>query len=246
MPHQKSNGPDRTVLRRERANLGSVERFASAGAGSALLMAGLRNDAPARKLPMLVGGGYLLYRGLSGHCMVSEALGIRQGGRGVHAGTAVTIERPVEQIYGFWRNFENLPRFMDHLESVRVKADGRSHWVAKGPAGMRVEWDAAVTDERENEWIAWESLTGSDVENGGIVEFKPTPDGRGTEVRVEMSYNPKAGTVGAVLARLFGEEPGQQIKSDLRRLKQVLETGEIATTRGQTSGREAALQEVQP
>lgn len=140
---------------------------------------------------------------------------------------SVTVNRPIEEVYGFWRDFQNLPRFMSHLESVRVTGDRRSHWVAKAPAGTRVEWDAEITAERPNELIAWRSLPGADVENSGLIHFQPAPGGRGTEIHVKLEYNPPGGVLGAQIAKLFGEEPGQQLKDDLYRFKQVMETGQV-------------------
>jgi uncharacterized membrane protein len=140
---------------------------------------------------------------------------------------SITIGRPPHELYAFWRNFENLPQFMRHLESVTVISDLRSHWVAKGPAGKSVEWDAEITEERENELISWRSLPGADVFNAGTVRFQPAPGGRGTEVRVELEYDPPFGKLGSKIAALFREEPGAQIKDDLRHFKQVMEIGEI-------------------
>jgi hypothetical protein len=140
-------------------------------------------------------------------------------------------------LYQFWRNFENLPKFMHHLESVQNTGDNRSHWVARGPLGTRVAWDAEVITERPNELIGWRSLEGSQADTAGSVHFTPAPGDRGTEVRVVMKYNPPLGKVGAAIAWLFAQEPGQQVADDLRRLKQLMETGEIPTTAGQPTGR---------
>src|SRR5262249_43303222 len=131
----------------------------------------------------------------------------------------------------------NLPRFMKHLESVQVKGERRSRWMAKAPAGTRVEWDAEITEDRPNELIAWRSLEGADVDNSGSVRFERAPCGRGAVVRVEMRYSPPAGVIGAGVAKLFGEDPEWQVKDDLRRFKQVMEAGEIITTEGQPAGR---------
>jgi len=150
---------------------------------------------------------------------------------------AVTINRSPEELYRFWRDFQNLSRFMKHLKSVQVTGDRRSHWVAKAPAGRTVEWDAEITEDRPNELIAWRSLEGSDVENMGSVRFERAPGGRGAVVKVHMRYNPPAGVIGAGVAKLLGEAPEWQIKDDLRRFKQVMETGEIITTEGQPAGR---------
>jgi uncharacterized membrane protein len=139
----------------------------------------------------------------------------------------ITVNSSPEEVYRFWRDFENLPRFMSHLESVRITGERRSHWVAKAPGGTTVEWDAEIIEDIPNKLIAWRSLEGADVENSGVVRFERAPGGRGTEVRVEIVYNPPGGILGAGIAKLFGEEPGQQIKGDLFRFKQVMETGEV-------------------
>lgn len=140
---------------------------------------------------------------------------------------AVTINRPPEDVYRFWHDFQNLPRFMMHLESVQVVGNKRSHWKAKAPAGTTVEWDAETTEDRANELIAWRSLEGSQIENEGTVHFTPAPAGRGTEVRVDLRYDAPGGKAGALVAKLFGEEPEQQVKAELRVFKQVMETGEV-------------------
>jgi uncharacterized membrane protein len=157
------------------------------------------------------------------------------GRRGIHVEESVTINRPVGEVYRFWRDFENLPQFMRHLESVAMREAGISHWVAKGPAGTRVEWDARIINEVDNKVIGWQSLEGSTVATAGSVNFDETD--RGTQVRVRLQYSPPAGKLGSTVAWLFGEEPSQQIHEDLRRFKALLETGEIPTTEGQSSGR---------
>lgn len=149
----------------------------------------------------------------------------------------VTINRPAEEIYRFWRKLDNLPQFMSHLKSVTVTDDSHSHWVAKGPAGADVEWDAEIIADTPNELIAWRSLPGATVDNAGTVRFEPAAGGRGTVVRVALKYDPPAGALGATIAKLLGEAPEKQIPVDLRRIKQLLETGEIARTEGQSSGR---------
>jgi uncharacterized membrane protein len=147
--------------------------------------------------------------------------------RGIRIRRSITINRPPEDVYRFWHDFENLPCFMQHLEAVEVTDGRRSHWKARGPAGMTVEWDAEMTEDRPNELIAWRSVEGSRVQNAGSVHFRPAPGGRGTEVVVDLAYDPPGGAVGATLAKLFRTEPGQQVQDDLRRLKQVMETGEV-------------------
>ena len=151
---------------------------------------------------------------------------------------SVIIDKPAAELYQFWRKFENLPRVMYHLDSVTTAADGkRSHWVAKAPGGTQVEWDAELTEDVPNERIAWQSIEGSDVENRGEVRFERAPGGRGTMVTVEMEYNPPAGGVGAIVAKLFRKDPKQEIEDSMRYFKQLMETGIVVTTKGQSAGR---------
>src|SRR4051794_5724058 len=151
---------------------------------------------------------------------------------GIQVERVTTVSRPIKDVYRFWKNFENFPRFMRHLESVQVTGDRRSRWCATGPAGTRVEWDAETIRDDENEWIAWRSLEGSDVQNSGSVRFTAAPGARGTEVRVQLQYSPPGGALGRSVAWLFGEEPDQQVHEDLHRFKQLLETGEIPLSEG--------------
>ncbi|TDC81053.1 SRPBCC family protein [Micromonospora sp. KC606] len=148
----------------------------------------------------------------------------------------VTVNRPASEAYRFWRDLENLPGFMAHLESVRVDDLRRSRWTARGPAGQSVSWDAEIVEDRPNELIAWRSLPGAPVPNAGRVRFVPAPGDRGTEVRVELGYAPPAGRLGRAVAKLFGEEPEQQVRDDLRRFKQVLETGEVVRSDASPEG----------
>ena len=140
----------------------------------------------------------------------------------------ITINRTPEELFAFWRNFENLPTFMNHLELVAMRDEGISHWVAKGPAGMYVEWDARIINEVQNKVIGWQSLEGSTISTAGSVNFHEDP--YGTRVTVHLQYNPPGGKLGAAVAKLFGEVPNQTIREDLRRFKQLMETGEIPTT----------------
>lgn len=233
-----------------RTNVGDAERWLSVLAGGALIAAGLakRNRKSALGL---VAGGLLVHRGATGHCEVYHALGVDTSDRGrlegalgvlpghtaLHVERAFTVNRPPEELYRFWRQLDNLPRFMEHLERVDVLDDTRSHWVARGPAGTHIEWDAEIIEDQPDRRITWRSLDGADVENDGSISFDPAPAGRGTEVRVRMAYVPPAGKAGATLARLFGENPEQQVRDDLRRFKNLMEAGEIPTTEGQPSGR---------
>ena len=152
------------------------------------------------------------------------------GKTGVHAKASRIVNRDPDQVYRFWREFRNLPRFMQHLESVEEFGDGRSHWVATGPAGSTVEWDAQIVADDPGRVITWRSLENSDVDNAGAVRFEPAPGGRGTIVKVNIQYNPPGGVVGATVAKLFGEEPNQQLEDDMRRFKQVMEVGEVVVS----------------
>lgn len=159
---------------------------------------------------------------------LGRGAGARHARGTVEVTRTITVNRPPKEVYRFWRDFENLPRFMGHLEEVRATGGARSHWRAKGPAGMTVEWDAEITEDVPDERISWRSLEGADVDNSGTVQFKRGPGGRGTEVKVELRYAPPGGRAGALLAGLFGEAPGQQIREELRAFKQLMEAGEIA------------------
>ena len=152
---------------------------------------------------------------------------------------SITVGRPRAEVYQFWRAFENFPRFMQHLKSVRAADERgmRSHWVAKAPLDKDVEWDSEITADRPNEMIAWRSLPGSQIQNSGTVQFKDAPGNRGTEIYVTLEYDPPGGNAAALVARMLGEEPEKQIHDDLRRFKQIMEVGTIATVTGQSSGR---------
>ena len=229
-------------------NVAQLERWFSVVAGSALTAYGLkRRSLPALAVSLV--GGVLVWRGATGHCPLFSALGISTAsidsdrqvsvpyGRGIQVEKTVTINAPPDRLYAFWRNFENLPRFMENLESVEVLDDKRSRWVADGPAGLKAEWDAEIINEVPNELIGWRSVDGSRVDNAGSVHFTEATGGRGTEVKVVLRYDPPGGKVGAVISRMFGEDPDWQVQEDLRRLKMLVETGEIATIEDQPSGR---------
>jgi len=158
------------------------------------------------------------------------------GQQGVHVDRTLVINRSREDLYDFWRDFQNLSKFMKHVQSVEVLDERRSHWVVTAPAGTTVEWDAEITDDQPNSRIAWRSLENADVDNNGFIEFRRAPGDRGTLVRVHIEYQPLGGQLGATFAKLFGEEPGQQINTDLRRFKQLMETGEIAVSDATVQG----------
>jgi len=164
-------------------------------------------------------------RGSSGRS--SQGRGSLDSAKGIRVKSAITVARPVSEVYGFWRNFENLPRFMSHLESVQVVDDRRSHWTAVGPKGIRVEWEAETVEDRPNELISWRSIPGGHVDTAGYVRFRPAPANRGTEIVVEMRYDPPGGVLGAGIAKLFGESGQEVVNRDLQAFKNVLEVGEV-------------------
>jgi uncharacterized membrane protein len=219
-------------------NVSDWERVASVAAGVALVYLGMRQRR-ANQLATSTGVG-LVARGLTGYCPVNAAVGrdtsrsstkVALGGpRGVHVYESIVINRPPAELFNFWRDFNNLPHFMEHLADVKVLSPTRSVWTAKAPAGMRVKWEAEVINEIDGELIGWQSTENADVATAGSVRFVPAMGG-GTEIIVHLQYEPPAGKLGSLVASMFGEEPSQQIRADLRRLKEILETG--AVTRGQ-------------
>jgi uncharacterized membrane protein len=234
-------------FRASAVNLNQAERWCSTISGGALAVLGLKKGGLSGLALALFGGG-LIYRGTTGHSYAYDLLRINKApgkakrasvkhGEGIRVELSVTINRSPAELYQFWRNFENLPRVMSHLESVQVLDHNLSHWTTKAPAGMTAEWDAQIINEKENELIAWRSLEGATIQNAGSVQFKQASGG--TIVKVEVNYSAPAGTVGVAIAKLFGEEPALQIAEDLRHFKQLMETGEIASTAGQPSGKQA-------
>jgi uncharacterized membrane protein len=238
-------------------NVADSERAVSVAAGSIIALLGLSRGS----LPGLLGiavGGSLIYRGATGHCPMYQQLGLntareeqdqqRNWGdqpdaeeeiseRGIHVEQAFLINKSPEELYRFWRNFENLPRIMTHLESVRVSDDRRSHWVAKTNRIIgKVEWDAEVTTDEPNSRIGWRSLSGSDIDTTGEIRFAKAMGDRGTEVHVFMDYVPPAGRMGHWLATLFGSSPRRMLREDLRNFKRIMEIGEILTIIGQPHG----------
>ncbi|AFZ66900.1 SRPBCC family protein [Deinococcus peraridilitoris] len=219
-------------------NMSGVERSVFGALGLGLLVLGVRQrSALGAGLGLL--GAVVTAGAALGRSPYNAAIRLRRTNEagGIHVQQAITIGRPVDELYAFWRSLENLPRFMSHLESVHQREDGSSHWVAKAPAGSSVSWDAQITEEVPGRLIAWKATEDAQVPNEGRVEFRAAPGGRGTEVRVELQYFPPGGTLGAGIARLFGQESGQQIHDDLMRLKRLMEVGFEPTTEGQSSGR---------
>ncbi|MBA3269252.1 MAG: SRPBCC family protein [Acidobacteria bacterium] len=215
-------------------NVSDWERVASVAAGTALMVMGAR-QRPANRMATSAGAS-LIARGIAGYCPINAMLGrpsdrvnTKQalgGNRGVHVYESITINRPAAELFRFWRDFSNLPRFMEHLEDVRVTSPTRSVWTARAPVGMRVKWEADVINEIDGELIGWQSTENADVATAGSVRFVPA-DRDGTEIVVHLQYEPPAGKLGSLVASVFGQEPSQQIRSDLRRLKTLLEAGDV-------------------
>jgi len=178
----------------------------------------------------LVGGVALLGIGLklTSRRRSSDTRVALAGPRGLRVKEAIRLELPIQDVYRYWRRLENLPTFMTHLESVTERSPRQSHWVAKGPAGLTVEWDAEIINDVDNQLIAWRSLPGSTIVTAGSVNFDTVRSGRSTQVTVNLQYQPPAGKAGAMIAALFGRAPSQTIREDLRVLKQRMEAGEIA------------------
>jgi uncharacterized membrane protein len=215
-------------------SLADAKNWMALGAGALLLMVGASRRSPIGAA-LAVSATPLLYRGFTGRWpdvlngnrnrdSTRDALG---GDRGVHVRESIRLEVPVAVVYRFWRRLDNLPQFMTHLERVTEGPDGRSHWVASGPAGLPVEWDAEIINEVENKVLAWRSLPGSDIVTAGSVSFDGVRGGRSTQVSVNLQYAPPAGKAGRLVAALFGREPSQTVREDLRHFRQLLEAGEV-------------------
>ncbi len=206
-----------------RMNVSDPERVASAAGGAALFIYGLRRHDPVG-IGLAALGGALFYRGVSGHCHVREA--VAEAGREaglVSVQKAVTISKDPQEAFEFWRNLENLPRFMDHLQSVTV-IDGRhAHWIAKGPYGKTLEWDTEIVRETKGRLIEWRSVSGADVETSGSVRFSKRQNGRGTKVHLSFRYEPPANGVATVLSKLFGSRPERRVEQELHKFKTVIE-----------------------
>jgi len=229
-------------------NVGEAERLASKIGGGVLVGLGLMRGG-LRGLTLAGLGGALLYRGATGHCSLYQAIGANTADdrgpsdsvpaqAGVHIEESITIRRPADELYRFWRDYANLSRFMEDVESVTATSpDGMtSHWVAKGPMGAKLEWDAEIHNEAPGEMIAWRS-TGGQVETAGSVHFVAAPGDRGTEVRLNQKFNPPGGRLGVAAAKLFGQGPEGTTRTTLRQFKQLMESGQIVTVSGQPSGR---------
>jgi uncharacterized membrane protein len=224
----------RTDVERPSSDIHELERWASLAAATAVMAYGFTRRSGAG-VALAVAAAPFAYRGVVGkwpfeNGYADDTRAALGGNRGIHVRESIRLERPVPEVYTFWRQLENLPRVLTHLEQVEELGNGRSHWVARGPADLGVEWDAEIINEIENKVIAWRSLPESDVVTAGSVTFTPIRGGRATELSVHLQYSPPAGRAGALVATVFGREPHQTIREDLRRLKQVMEAGEIPRT----------------
>jgi uncharacterized membrane protein len=221
------------IVHHRAVNISKAERVISVIGGGLLAWAGIRKGS-AGGWALALAGGDLVRRGITGHSYLFEAIGVRtapcgQGFEttsvpyelGLRVDQSITIDRPRAEVYRFWRDLGNLPRVMRHIESIQVNGND-SHWVVKGPAGRKIEWDAVVHNDLADELIGWRSLPGSRVDHAGSVQFRDAAGG-GTQVTVELQYNPPGGVFGALFAKMWGEEPTQQIEEDLGRLKESLE-----------------------
>ena len=210
--------------RRSRTSLNAV-RWGTLAGGAALAVLGLTRRSKTG-LALAAGGGLLAYAGSRATAGSSHLI----------ASSKMQLNCSPQEAYRFWRNFENLPLFMRHIDNVSILGDRRSRWTAAGPLGSRIQWDAEIVAEREGELISWRSLPGSDVEVDGYVEFSKAPGNRGTFVSANVIYNPPAGKIGATFAKLVGKDPSFLMRQDLRRFKALLEAGEIPTIEGQSHG----------
>jgi uncharacterized membrane protein len=218
-------------------NVGEVERWGSAFAGGLLVCQGVARGRLSGLI--LTGlGASLLYRGFTGHCSMYQKLGYNTRSAGQTLGVparagfkyehSVTINAPAQELYDFWRDLSNLPKIMKHLESVTEIDSLHSHWVAKGPMGVKVEWDAEILNEESGRLIAWRSFPGGQVDTAGSVHFEEKGFGNGTDVRVSLKYNPPGGKIGAGIAWLVGSSVESEIASDLCRFKKSMESGELS------------------
>lgn len=222
-------------------NVGTSERIISAASGALLSLYGLKKGGIAG-VATAIAGGSLVLRGVSGYCPVNEAAGrdtAETESIAVEITRSLTVLKPRKELYAYWRKLENLPTFMKHLKEVTQTGGKASHWEAHIPGDLgTIEWEAEITQEKENELIGWQSLPDSDIDNAGEVRFKDAPAGRGTVVQATISYRPPAGSLGGGAAKLLNPLFKQMVKEDLRRFKRLMETGEIPTIEGQPSGRE--------
>lgn len=233
-----------TSAERGHTNVAMAERWASTLGGGALAVYGLTRGIRRRSpggLAAAAAGGVLLYRGVTGHCPGYEAAGINTARREpVMIKETVTINRPARELYDAWRDFESLPCFMHHLESVKSLDERKSLWRARLPKDLgTVSWEAEITQEMPGKLISWRSLPDSEVETMGLVRFEEAPGGKGTEVHVEVDYRPPGGAAKAIAAGLASPVFSQLVREDIRRFKNLMEAGEIPSVAGQPAYRQA-------
>jgi len=226
---------------------GAIERCALAIGGAGLCAFAMKKATPVSAL-LAIAGGDLIYHGMTGNSFLlgavrGQGLWVKPGKsasipyrQGIRVDKSIVIEAPREKLYTFWRNLENLPRFLRHLRSVTKVNDRVSHWVAEAPGHTTAQWDAEIVNEAPNERIGWRSLPGSEVDTAGSVQFKPVLGAKSTEVIVELQYDPPGGVFGAALAKLMGEDPADQIEQDLRQLKHMVESGQALPDYANMSG----------
>jgi len=227
-------------------SISDADRIGSLAAGTVLVAYGLSRRS-AGGVWLAAAAAPFVYRGIVGDWPRPNGMGVRgdtrtalAGGRGVHVRESIRLEMPIDEVYRFWRRLENLPRFMSHLASVTDLGNGRSHWVARGPANLKVEWDAEIINDVANKVIGWRSLPGSDIVTAGSVTFSNARSAQSTQVSVNLQYEPPAGRAGSFVAIVAGREPSQTIREDLRRVKEVLEAGEVPRATPQATAERAS------
>ena len=231
---------DQTCSGHRVQNVGKAERIISTIGGAGLIAFGIKNRSKIAKAFSFVAGSCLLYRGATGHSSLYKALRVGTASKatpatsvaeetGVRIDETIIIDRPVSEVYRYWRNLENLPQIMRHLESVRMLDDRNSHWKVKGPAGMIIEWDAEIINDLPDERIGWRSLDTADIDNAGSVHFQPINENR-TQIDVTLKFASPAGKLGNAFLKLFGEDPKSQISEDLQNFKSLMEAQELAST----------------
>ncbi len=215
-------------------DVGMVERGLAIFSGVGLLVIGARMGG-IKGLIVILCGADMIFRGITGHSWLYRLFGVNTAAinpareaavphqQGMRIEECIVINRPVDVVYDYWRNFENLPTFMRNLKDVDVIDDDRSRWTASGPAGITLTWEAEIINEKVDEMIAWRTTNGASVPHAGTVTMKATPDGRAAELTLKMEYMPPGGALGQMFATVLGQNPQKQTRDDLQRLKDILE-----------------------
>jgi uncharacterized membrane protein len=238
---ESKQGSEQAFEHASEPSVDQLQRWGALTAATIMIGYGISRRS-VRGLLLAAGAAPLAYRGATGRWpagleslvgATGDTRAALSGPRGINVRESVRLECPIDEVYRFWSRLENLPTFMENLAAVTDLGGGRSHWVARGPGGVRVEWDAEIINEIQNKVLAWKSLPGGDVVSAGSVAFEPARgNDSGTQLTVTLQYQPPAGKFGKLVASAFGSEPSQTIREDLRRLKQLLEAGEIAKAAG--------------